>query len=361
MTSTQTRQFKLKLREPNTDKEEKLDRTLHRYRECVNLWIQKIAELGEYPNRGNVHEYGYDDVTAEFPQLYSNTIQECMNRAIEIMRNQNGSLPEYTADSMSFKAVDMRYDQDNIGIPVIGKKRVWLPLIVPAYFGEYRELDKGRCTLIKENGDWYATVTVEYLIKKQYDPKGVLGVDLGIRQIAVISDPQGKVNEFYGSDLLERRRDLAARYESLMEQKNGDNNVYQALQRVSGKESQFMHGANHKIAAEIVELAKHYRYAIAVENLKGLQEGEASKTLRKMLHRWAYRDLCDKLEYKAEAAGVPVEYVDPRSTSKTCSQCSEKTDILQSKQYRCPGCGIELNRDLNAARNIAMRGDSSPA
>ena len=361
MGDTQKRQFKLKLREPNTGKAEKLERTLDRYRDCVNLWTEKIAELDEYPNRGNVHKYAYDDIKSAFPNLYSNTIQECMNRAIEIMRNQNGSLPEYTADSMSFKAVDMRYDQDNIGIPVIGKERVWLPLIVPAYFGAYRELDKGRCTVIRKDGTWYATVSVEYPIKKQYDPEGVLGVDLGIRQIAVISDPQGKVNEFYGSEILERRRDLAARYESLMEQKNGDNNVYQALRRVSGKESRFMHDVNHKIAAEIVELAKHYRYAIAVENLKGLREGEASQTLREMLHRWAYRDLCDKIEYKAEAAGVPVEYVDPRSTSKTCSQCGKKTGVGQTKQYRCPDCGTELNRDLNAARNIAMRGDSSPA
>jgi len=146
-----------------------------------------------------------------------------------------------------------------------------------------------------------------------------------------------------------------------MEQKSGDNNVVQALQRVSGKESRFMHDVNHKIAAEIVELAKHYRYAVAVENLKGLREGQPSKTLRRMLHRWAYRDLCDKLEYKAEAEGVPVEYVDPRSTSKTCSRCGEKAEIRRAKQYRCPFCGIELNRDLNAARNIATRSDSSPA
>lgn len=361
MPGTQTRQFKLKLRQPNTGKEEQLNETLDRYNACVNAWIQVIHDLGEDPNRGNVHSLAYHDIKEEFPRLYSNTIQECMNRAIEIMRNRTGSLPEYDADSMSFKAVDMRYDSDNVGIPVSGKERVWVPLIVPAYFGEYRELEKGRCTIIKDDDAWYASVSVEYPIKEEYDAKGVLGVDLGIRQIAVLSTPDGTVNRFYGGGMLCRARELDTRREALMEQKNGDNTVYRALQRVAGKESRFMHDVNHKIAAEIVELAKHYRYAVAVENLKGLRKGRASKTLRRMLHRWAYRDLCDKLEYKAEAEGVPLEYVDPRSTSKTCSGCGEKNEVGGSKQYTCNECGVELNRDLNAARNIAARCDSSPA
>lgn len=362
MTGTQTRQFKLKMREPNTGKAETLRETLDRYNDCVNAWIKAIGDLNEEPNRGNVHDHAYHDIKNEFPQLYSNTIQECMNRAIEIMRNRTGSLPEYDADSMSFKAVDMRYDSDNVGIPVIGKTRVWVPIIVPSYFGEYRELEKGRCTIIKDGGRWYAAIAVEYPIEEQYEPDGFLGVDLGIRQIAVVSDADGSINEFYGGEILERGRELYARYHQLQERKSGENSLSQALRRVSGKESRFMDDVNHKIAAEIVELAKHHRYGIAVENLKGLRQGKASKKLRRMLHRWAYRDLCDKLEYKAEAEGIPLEYVDPRSTSKTCSRCGQENKVGSAKQYECNRCGVELNRDLNGARNVAMRGgDSSSA
>jgi putative transposase len=359
MVETQTRQFKLKMREPNTEKEEQLEKSLQRFRECVNAWIQKINGMNEDPKRGNTHEYGYHEVKDEFPKLYSNVIQEAMNRAIEIMRNQNGSLPEYEADSMSFKAVDVRYDGENIGIPVVGKKKVWMPLIVPSYFGKYRELEKGRLHVIKKKNKWFAYVSVEHPVKDQIDPDGVLGVDLGIRKIAVISDTNGNVNEFYGSDLLYRRKQLDQRQKALQEQKGGDNNKHQALKQISGKRSQFMHDINHKISKEIVETAKHYNYSIAVENLKGLREGEASQTLREMLHRWRYRDLADKIEYKAEAAGIPVQYVDPRKTSKTCSRCGSENDVGAAKQYKCSECGVELNRDLNAARNIASRGTTS--
>jgi putative transposase len=353
MAETQTRQFKLKMREPNTEKEKQLEKSLQRFKECVNLWIQKIDEMDEYPKRGNTHSYGYHEVKDQFPKMYSNVIQEAMNRAIEIMRNQNGSLPEYKADSMSFKQVDVKYDGENIGIPVIGKTKCWMPLIVPSYFGKYKELDKGRLQVVKKQSAWYAYVSVEYPVKEKISPDGYLGVDLGIRQIAVLSDQKGQVNEFYGSEVLSRRKQLDQRRKALQKQKNGNNNKYQALKQVSGKETRFMHDINHKIAKDIVEKAKHYNKGIAVENLKGLREGEASKTLREMLHRWRYRDLADKIEYKAEAEGIPVQYVDPRNTSKTCNKCGNKNQISSSKQYKCSNCGTELNRDLNAARNIA--------
>jgi len=341
------------MREPNAGKEKKLKETLRKYNKCVNAWIEAIDELGEYPNRGNVHNYAYHDIKERFPDLYSNTIQECMNKAIEIMRNDNGSLPEYKASSMSFKAVDMKYDRDNIGIPVTGKEKVWLPLIVPTYFGKYRDLERGRCTIQKRNGKWYALVSVEYPVKEQFEPEGIIGIDLGIRQIAVLSTPNGKINKFYGSDILSEKRELSQRWETLQEEKSGSNNKYQALERVSKKESKFMDYINHKVSNEVVGIAKHYRYKIAVENLKGLRKGKASKTLKRMLHRWAYRDLMDKIEYKAEAEGVPVEYVDPRNTTKVCSNCGTKNEVGDKKQDVCSNCGLEINRDLNGARNIA--------
>jgi len=358
---TQTRQFKLKLRKPNTGKEQKLENTLSQFQDCVNKWIEKIDELNQRPTRGNVHEHAYHKIKEDFPKLYSDTLQECMNRAIEIMRNHSGSLPEYEADSMSFKAVDMKYDSDNIGIPVAGKEYIWLPLIVPSYFGKYRELEKGRTQIIRVDNDWYALISVKYPVEQEIEPEGVLGVDLGIRQIAVVSNSEGNVNEFYGSERLERRKQLKSVQDALMEKKSGGSNASRALQRLSGKRSRFMDNVNHNISKEIVETAKHYRYKIAVENLTGIRNGSPSQTLREMLNQWAYRDLVDKIEYKAEAAGIPIDYVDPRKTSKTCSKCGSENDVGSAKQYNCSDCGVELNRDLNAARNIAEKGASFPA
>ena len=191
--------------------------------------------------------------------------------------------------------------------------------------------------------------------KKKRRIERVLGVDLGIRQIAVLSSSDGKINEFYGSEDLSKHRELIQRREKLQKEKRGDNKKYQALQRLSGKDERFIDNINHNISKDIVEKAKHHSCIMAIKNLKGLRDGATSKELRKMLHRWSYRDLSRKIEYKAEAAGIPLKYVDPHKTSKNCSKCGKENKVGKSKQYKCGNCGIKLNRDLNAARNIAAR------
>jgi putative transposase len=298
----------------------------------VNFWIENIDEMEENPKRGNTHKYAYYEAKEEFPRLYSNVIQEAMNRAIEIMRNRSSSMPIYESDSMSFKPIDVKYNQENIGIPVIGKRKVWMPLIVPKYFSKYKELEKGRLQVAKKGEEWYNYVSMEYPIKKQKNCERVLGVDLGIRQIAVLSSSDGKINEFYGSEVLSKHRELIQRREKLQKEKRGDNKKYQALQRLSGKDERFMDNINHNISKDIVEKAKHHSCIIAIENLKRLRDNAPSKELRKMLHQWSYRDLSRKIEYKAEAAGIPVKYVDPRKTSKNCSKCGKENKVEKSKQ-----------------------------
>ena len=57
--------------------------------------------------------------------------------------------------------------------------------------------------------------------------------------------------------------------------------------------------------------------------------------------------------------GISVEMVDAAYTSKTCSRCGER-GIRKGKVFRCPACGLQLDSDLNAARNIATA-KQSPA
>jgi len=59
------------------------------------------------------------------------------------------------------------------------------------------------------------------------------------------------------------------------------------------------------------------------------------------------------LEYKAESAGIPVIAVKPANTSQACSGCgSIVPKDLSVRIHECPHCGIVLDRDVNAARNI---------
>lgn len=100
-------------------------------------------------------------------------------------------------------------------------------------------------------------------------------------------------------------------------------------------------------------MAKERGYGIAIENLKGLRNRKVGKRQRKRLHKWAYRDLINKIVYKAKLHGVPVVFVGSKGT-RTCSGCGAKGKI-KGKIFVCRRCGLMLDRDLNAARNIAKR------
>lgn len=67
------------------------------------------------------------------------------------------------------------------------------------------------------------------------------------------------------------------------------------------------------------------------------------------------------LTYKSEEIGGKEVLVSPRDTSKTCSRCGSVKDMLSHCElvYTCSECGIEIDRDINAAINISRRGLSS--
>ena len=52
--------------------------------------------------------------------------------------------------------------------------------------------------------------------------------------------------------------------------------------------------------------------------------------------------------------GVPVVFINPKGTSRTCSRCGAK-GVIKGRMFVCKKCGLMLDRDLNAARNIAHR------
>ena len=77
--------------------------------------------------------------------------------------------------------------------------------------------------------------------------------------------------------------------------------------------------------------------------------------LARSVHDAAWTQLRDMLGCKAESAGGSVVLVDPRGTSQRCSGCGREPDrpkTLADRVHGCDGCGLVLDRDVNAARNV---------
>jgi putative transposase len=119
----------------------------------------------------------------------------------------------------------------------------------------------------------------------------------------------------------------------------------------------------HHVSTLIVEKSRANNEAIILERLKGIryahQRGNGEgRSRRRRISLWPFRQLQSYIDYKALWAGVPIEYVSPSYTSKTCSRCGSVNRKLRltERSWLCPKCGAMLDRDLNAAVNIERRG-----
>jgi len=84
--------------------------------------------------------------------------------------------------------------------------------------------------------------------------------------------------------------------------------------------------------------------------------------LAKSISDSSWDSFFQKLEYKAERAGILFRKISPYNTSQKCSMCSNLVKkSLVIRTHRCPFCGLKIDRDHNASRNIKQKGlDSLP-
>jgi putative transposase len=129
-----------------------------------------------------------------------------------------------------------------------------------------------------------------------------------------------------------------------------------------GKESRRVRTYNHLISRRIVQQAERTNSTLVLEDLQGLRAGATVRqSQRRERFSWAYAQLQTFIVYKAKLAGLPVLFVPPAYTSKTCSRCHFMADHNRVTQalFRCGQCGFCWKADDNAALNIRFLGAES--
>ncbi|MGC8516179.1 MAG: RNA-guided endonuclease InsQ/TnpB family protein [Thermoplasmata archaeon] len=188
-------------------------------------------------------------------------------------------------------------------------------------------------------------------VMKKEDVK-VLGIDRGIKNIAVLSN-----SEFLNSKHL---RGVKGRYQFLKRklQHLGTRSAHRKLKKLSGRERRFVRDVNHMISKRIVSQPYDVFALEALDPAPMKQNGQGKK-FREMLGSWSPAELQKLIEYKAEDAGKMVVYVNPKHTSQKCSRCGHiDKNNRHGSVFKCKNCGFELNADLNASRNIEVLGKS---
>ena len=134
------------------------------------------------------------------------------------------------------------------------------------------------------------------------------------------------------------------------------------LKKRAGRESRFARHVNHCMSKQIVAPAQVTGRGRGREEWNGIRtRAKVRHRQRAPLHAWGWQ-LRQMMAYKAALAGVLVGFLDPRNTSRTCSQCGrcEKGNRGNQTEFRCGSCGHQAHADIHAADNI-RQGRSKPA
>ena len=204
----------------------------------------------------------------------------------------------------------------------------------------------------RRDGGYFLHVQLTDEAPEPIDVKGVIGVDVGVKNLAVTDD-----GETFGGDGVEACR---RKYQRIRKscQRTGTKSAKRKLRKVRAKESRYKKDVNHVISRRVIEKAKGTGCAIGIEDLEGISKRTtARKADRSRMKGWAFHQLRVFLTCKALAEGIPVIPVDPRNTSRTCSECGhcEKANRKTRDDFECRHCGFKLPADWNAARNIRDR------
>jgi len=232
--------------------------------------------------------------------------------------------------------------------------RIRVPLHVCAYHADilHPATVRGQADLILQQGRWYLLLVITVPEPVCAGGDRFLGVDLGIVNLATDSD--GTV--YSGAGVERTRRILGHRRRNL--QRKGTKAAKRKLRQLSGQQARFQRDTNHVISKRIVQTAKDTGCGIALEQLTGIRNRTTVKRPQRARHaNWAFFQLKSFLIYKAGLAGVAVQHVDPRNTSRQCQRCGHiaKANRQTQSQFLCVQCGFAALADHNAAVNIRQR------
>ncbi|WP_369391840.1 RNA-guided endonuclease InsQ/TnpB family protein [Streptomyces sp. CG1] len=212
---------------------------------------------------------------------------------------------------------------------------------------------KGESDLVCRDGMWFLSATCEVPeAPLNAEPVDFLGIDLGVVNIATTSD--GEIMAGRGLNRIRvRERKLRAKL-----QKKNTPSAKRRLKKRRRKEARRAKDINHKIAKHVVAEAERTGRGIALEDLTGIRERVRLRKPQRATHSsWAFAQLGQFIAYKARRAGVPVVYVDPAYTSRTCAECGhiDKANRVSQAWFACRNCGLVAHADRNSSRNICAR------
>ncbi len=261
---------------------------------------------------------------------------------------KRGEKPSFSFSRVNHPKAACFLEGDILRIPKIGS----IPIIV------HRPIEEGftlkTATICFKADGCYVSISAEDATIPEARPldevRSAVGIDLGLKVFLATS-----IGEFVPVPQIYRKaqKHLARQQRKLAKKKDGSNNrskaktrVAKIHQRIARQREMFHYQVAH-------QLCRNYDL-IAVEdlNIRGL----ARTKLAKSIYDVSWGKFLTILESVVVKYGVHLVKVNPHNTSQNCSGCGTKVPkTLSVRLHQCPKCGLEMDRDENAAINILVK------
>jgi putative transposase len=353
----------------------------YRLAERFNWWEQNrcdinacplICYLPELKDNPDFYSQKRDLVNSKVPfpeykTIHSQVLQNCIERVKKTFeRWLKGDSNGKKSGRPRFKGVG-RYrsftfpqvkqdcmDGRLIKLPSFGNIKLILHRPLPTGF-------KIKTVTISQKADgWYIVLSLEDASVPSLTPDlptmdNTIGIDLGLKAF-LVTDAAEEV--LIPQHYRKAEKQLKRLQRSLSRKKKGSNRRKRAIKRVAKahlKVTNQRKDFHYKTAKSLLDKGKNIGHEAL--NIKGI----ARTRMAKSTHDAGWGTFLQILSIKAERAGLMTIAVNPNGTTQDCSNCGIKVPkTIRDRWHSCPDCGLELDRDHNAAINIKQRAVGHP-
>lgn len=324
---------------------EKADWSMYAQRRWWNEWKTEIAPWwGEYSKEA--YNSAFESLAAALRNFFDAKTGRRKGRRMgwPKYRSKRRGTPRFAYTTGSFGLVEG--DSKRLKLPRVG--RVHCMEDIARRVGDAKVV---RMSVSKRAGRWYASLTVERDAPTvPVTPKGGVGVDLGVKTLATLSDGTMAPNPRHMNNSLRRlahaQRTLSRREQGSKRWQKAETRVRRIYAHVAAQRRDGLHKLTDM-------LTRTYR-DISIEDLN-VAGMVTNHRLARAVSDCGFAELRRQLVYKSARTGAAIHIIDRwYPSSKTCSNCGTvKAKLsLNERTYCCDACGLRIDRDLNAAINI---------
>lgn len=317
--------------------------------------IDKFALQNSLKNLSNAYSNFFKKQKRTNLKFTKETVEKANKLGKSLTNYDMDGHPKFKNKHNNFNSYRTNFTNNNIEI---FKKSIKLPKLKLIKRKGYKNIEgKIISATISKNtvNQYYCSLLIEKDIIKLPEVTSTIGIDLGIKNFAILSNGEVILNH---NTLNKYESKLKKEQKRLSSKEKGSNNYKKQqykLAKVYNKIKNIRHDFLNKITTKLIK--ENQIICLEDLNVKGMLQNHH---LAKAISNLGINEFENKLKYKANWYGRVIQYVDRfYPSSQLCHECGSQNPLVKNlsiREWICPKCNTIHDRDLNAALNIKKEG-----